>query len=174
MNVRVGAISAGAIIVLIAGCMPSSTQRYVAPPVYPPPIDCRDARFAQSDFCQHRIAPPETPLRQPLSQSSAESMQTPVVASTPVPNILNSPDTYCSYKAQCTDAEFNEVVNSLHRQWVLMPEWMKSKCTGLHTWPTVEGCILNQTVAWLNTNPKGAAPWLTSTNWLDGKPMPAN
>ena len=87
-------------------------------------------------------------------------------AGTPLPRIHNSPDTHCDYQRQCTDAEFTEVVETLKRQWGLVPEWLRSKCASNSTYPAVEQCILSETVSWLSANPSAQAPWIKPENFI--------
>ena len=87
-------------------------------------------------------------------------------AGTPLPRIQNSPDTHCDYQRQCTDSEFVEVVDTLKRQWNLMPEWLRAKCAGNSTYPAVERCILSETVPWLNDHPDAQAPWIKPENFV--------
>ena len=84
---------------------------------------------------------------------------------TPLPAIQNSPDTECKNGKQCTDEEFAGLVDSLHRQWTITPEELRSKCGGYSTYPSVEHCILAGTVTWLNKHPNGEAPWINPKNF---------
>jgi hypothetical protein len=84
---------------------------------------------------------------------------------TPLPAIQNSPDTECKNGNQCTDEEFAGLVDSLHRQWTITPEELRSKCAGYSTYPSVEHCILTGTVSWLDKHPNGEAPWINPKNF---------
>ena len=84
---------------------------------------------------------------------------------TPLPAIHNSPDTECSDHKQCTDEEFAGLVDSLRRQWTIAPEELRSKCAGYSTYPSLEHCILEGTVSWLDKHPNGEAPWINPKNF---------
>ena len=84
---------------------------------------------------------------------------------TPLPAIQNSPDTECKNGNQCTDEEFAGLVDSLHRQWTITPEELRSKCAGYSTYPSVDHCILTGTVSWLDKHPNGEAPWINPKNF---------
>ena len=84
---------------------------------------------------------------------------------TALPAIQNSPDTECKNGNQCTDEEFAGLVDSLHRQWTITPEELRSKCAGYSTYPSVEHCILTGTVSWLDKHPNGEAPWINPKNF---------
>lgn len=92
--------------------------------------------------------------------SASSGFTQPFATSTPFPPVHNSPDTECAYHRQCTDDEFVGLLESLQRQWGLTPEWLRSKCVANYTYPSIEDCILNQTVSWLNTHPHEQAPWI--------------
>jgi hypothetical protein len=85
-----------------------------------------------------------------------------------VPVIHNSPDTECEDHKQCTDDEFEDLTDSLGRQWALMPEELRSKCTANATYPPLEHCILSESVSWLAKHPSEAAPWINPKNFDTG------
>jgi hypothetical protein len=99
------------------------------------------------------------------------SLVKPVFAGTELPELHNSPDTHCNslnsddYAAQCTDAQFVEVLGDLRKQWAIVPEWLRLKCATNSTLPSMEKCIIHETETWLNTNPIGEAPWINPDNW---------
>ncbi|MGC9953638.1 MAG: tetratricopeptide repeat protein [Rhizomicrobium sp.] len=99
-----------------------------------------------------------------LKVSSIGAPHQPAAKGSPLPAIHNSPDTECDYQRQCTDSEFVSVRDSLQRQWALAPEWLRAKCVSNSTYPSIEQCILNQTVSWLNTHPNAQAPWINPDN----------
>jgi hypothetical protein len=84
----------------------------------------------------------------------------------PIPWIHNSPDTHCGYLVGCTDNQFVDLVAVLQKQWALAPEWLQRKCVSNSTFPSMENCILSETVSWLNTNPNEQAPWVNPDNFL--------
>ncbi len=84
---------------------------------------------------------------------------------TPLPAIHNSPDTECNNRQQCTGEEFAGLVDSLRRQWTITPEELRSKCAGYSTYPSLEHCILEGTVSWLDKHPNGEAPWINPKNF---------
>jgi hypothetical protein len=84
---------------------------------------------------------------------------------TPLPVIHNSPDTACNKRQQCTGEEFAGLVDSLRRQWTITPEELRSKCAGYSTYPSLEHCILEGTVSWLEKHPNGEAPWINPKNF---------
>jgi len=114
-----------------------------------------------------------------LSKQGDNDTKKPAMANTPAPPIRNTPDTECDYRRQCTEDEFVGVSDSLKKQWALTPEWLRSKCVVYSTYPSVEQCILNQTVSWLNTHPNEQAPWVNPDNFQPKqktapKPIKAN
>ncbi|HTZ60011.1 MAG TPA: YSIRK-type signal peptide-containing protein [Acidobacteriaceae bacterium] len=95
------------------------------------------------------------PLHAPASSSVA----------TPLPSVHNSTDTECDNHRQCTDDEFAGLVDSLRRQWAITPEELRSKCAVDSTYPSLEHCILTETVPWLDKHPNGAVPWINPKNF---------
>jgi hypothetical protein len=111
----------------------------------------------------------------PLMVDSAETRP-----GTPFPPIHNSPDIHCDFfvlhpnapieneterqsyyeSHLCTDEEFAKVLGTLQRQWSGVPEWLRTNCVSNSTAPSVETCILRETIIWLNTNRNGQAPWV--------------
>ena len=83
----------------------------------------------------------------------------------PLPATHNSPDTQCENGRQCTDEEFAILLDGLHRQWALTPEEIRAKCVSYTTYPTVEHCVLSETVSWLAKHPNEAAPWINPKNF---------
>jgi hypothetical protein len=118
------------------------------------------AAFRATDF--KRISVPAALKRinssLPFPKSSPSEM-------TPLPALHNSPDTECNDRKQCTDEEFAGLVDSLHRQWTITPEELRSKCAGYSTYPSVEHCILVGTVSWLEKHPNGEPPWINPKNF---------
>jgi|SRR5579859_1178174 len=102
-----------------------------------------------------RIANRYLPLRQ--------TNRSPEVPALPATH--NSPDTQCENGSQCTDEEFAILLDGLRRQWVLTPEEIRAKCVSYTTYPTVEHCVLSQTVPWLAKHPNEAAPWINPKNF---------
>jgi hypothetical protein len=79
---------------------------------------------------------------------------------TPFPTIHNSPDTTCDPGIQCSDEQFKQVLKGEMRRWELSPEWLRRECVSSETAPVLFGCMLKNTVAWLNVHPEAKAPWL--------------
>jgi hypothetical protein len=100
------------------------------------------------------------PLRKPASSPVAlpPSM-------TPLPPVHNSSDVQCGDHSRCSDAEFAGLVDSLRRQWALVPEEIRSKCAVNSTYPTLEHCVLSDSISWLAKNPTGEAPWINPKNF---------
>jgi hypothetical protein len=88
----------------------------------------------------------------------------PIIGGTQLPPIHNSVDTHCDYERQCTDDEFGRILNGLQKQWAMVPEWLRAKCISNSTFPSIENCILSQTVSWLKENPSEQAPWVNLDN----------
>jgi hypothetical protein len=89
----------------------------------------------------------------------------PASAITPLPPVHNSPDTECDDHRQCTDEEFAGLTDSLGRQWAITPEELRSRCAGYTTYPSLEHCILAESVPWMGKHPKEAAPWINPKNF---------
>ena len=89
----------------------------------------------------------------------------PPAAVTPLPAVHNSPETECDDHRQCTDEEFAGLTDSLGRQWAITPEELRSRCAGYSTYPSLEHCILAESVPWLDKHPKEAAPWINPKNF---------
>jgi hypothetical protein len=89
----------------------------------------------------------------------------PASAITPLPPVHNSPDTECDDHRQCTDEEFAGLTDSLGRQWAITPEELRSRCAGYTTYPSLEHCILAESVPWMDKHPKEAAPWINPKNF---------
>jgi hypothetical protein len=89
----------------------------------------------------------------------------PAAAITPLPPLHNSPDTECDDHRQCTDEELAGLTDSLGRQWAITPEELRSRCAGYTTYPSLEHCILAESVPWLDKHPKDAAPWINPKNF---------
>ena len=83
---------------------------------------------------------------------------------TPLPAIHNSADTECDNR-QCTDEEFAGLADNLRRQWAITPEELRSKCVGNSTYPSLEHCVLKETVSWLGKHPNGEVPWINPKNF---------
>lgn len=98
--------------------------------------------------------------RSPASQPSA-----PASAITPLPAVHNSSDTECGEHRQCTDEQFTGLLDSLGRQWAITPEELRSRCAGYTTYPSVEHCVLAESVPWLDKHPKEPAPWINPKNF---------
>lgn len=82
------------------------------------------------------------------------------MANTPMPPIRNSPDTECEAGRQCTEAEFGRELAALQRKWSAIPEEIRAACAANRTLPSIHGCILRQTLAYLNAHPNERAHWL--------------
>jgi hypothetical protein len=93
------------------------------------------------------------------------SAPAPAPAITPLPPVHNSPDTECDDHRQCTDEEFAGLTDSLGRQWAITPEELRSRCAGDTTYPSLEHCILAESVPWMDKHPKEAAPWINPKNF---------
>jgi hypothetical protein len=83
---------------------------------------------------------------------------------TPLPAVHNSADTECDNR-QCTDEEFAGLADNLRRQWAITPEELRSKCVGNSTYPSLEHCVLKETVSWLGKHPNGEVPWINPKNF---------
>jgi hypothetical protein len=88
----------------------------------------------------------------------------PIISGTALPAMMNSPDTLCAGQRRCTDAEFDNLVDGLQRQWAITPEWVRLKCRANATFPSMEQCIRHQTGSWVAENPYRQAPWLDPEN----------
>ena len=86
-----------------------------------------------------------------------------IVSGTPLPALLNSPDTQCGGR-RCSDGEFDGLMSDLERQWAITPEWIRFKCVSNSTFPAMEQCILQETKSWIGKNPNRQAPWLNPAN----------
>jgi hypothetical protein len=84
----------------------------------------------------------------------------PFVSGSQLPAMMNSTDTVCGDRRQCSDFEFNDAVDELRNQWAVTPQWVRSQCAANSTVPSMERCIVAQTRAWLNENPNRQAPWV--------------
>lgn len=86
-----------------------------------------------------------------------------IVSGTPLPALLNSPDTHCGGR-RCSDGEFDGLTSDLQRQWAITPQWIRSDCISNGTFPAMERCILQETKTWLEKNSNRQAPWLNPAN----------
>lgn len=84
---------------------------------------------------------------------------------TPLPTMHNSPDTDCGHAGQCTSGEFAGVIDGLRRQWALVPEDIRKGCAANATYPSVEHCILSQSIPWIAKHPDVAAAWINPKNF---------
>jgi hypothetical protein len=100
-----------------------------------------------------------------VQRSAPSHPPAPASAITPLPPLHNSPDTECDQHRQCTDEEFTGLTDSLGRQWSITPEELRSRCSGYTTYPSLEHCILAESVPWLDKHPKEAAPWINPKNF---------
>jgi hypothetical protein len=89
----------------------------------------------------------------------------PASSITPLPPVHNSRDTECDHHRQCTDEEFAGLADSLGRQWAITPQELRSRCGGYTTYPSLEHCILAESVPWMDKHPKEAAPWINPKNF---------
>jgi hypothetical protein len=103
------------------------------------------------------------PLRRPDATRNASSP-----ALTSLPAVHNSADTECGDRRQCSDSEFAGLVDNLKRQWALVPEEIRSKCSVNSTYPSLEHCILKESITWLAKHPNGVAPWINPKNFDTG------
>jgi hypothetical protein len=101
-----------------------------------------------------------TPQHLPDATANASSS-----AMTPLPAIHNSKDTECADRRQCSNSEFADLVDNLRRQWVLVPEEIRSKCANYLTYPPLEHCVLSDSISWLAKHPNGVAPWINPKNF---------
>jgi len=92
------------------------------------------------------------------------TMPQPFVSGMELPAMMHSFDTTCGPGRQCTDAEFDDLLGDLQRQWVITPQWVRSDCVGNSTIPSMEQCIFRQTSVWLDKNSFRQAPWLAPQN----------
>jgi hypothetical protein len=104
-----------------------------------------------------------TPLH-PFAPAPAPA-PAPASAITSLPPVHNSPDTECDDHRQCTDEEFAGLRDSLGRQWAITPQELRSGCAGYTTYPSLEHCILVESVPWMDKHPKEAAPWINPKNF---------
>lgn len=128
------------------------------------PVSRSDALAWYAKAAAQGFAPAERKIEE-LRTASTGVRQQPTEQGSPPPVIHNSLDTECDYQRQCTDSEFVGVRDSLRRQWALTPESLRVKCASNSTYPSVEKCILNQTVSWLNSHPRAQAPWANPDNF---------
>lgn len=91
-----------------------------------------------------------------------EWISPPYISGATLPAMLNSLDTTCGNRSRCTDLEFNDMVSDLQKQWAITPQWVRSECAGNATVPSMEGCIVSRTRAWLGKNANRQAPWVRS------------
>jgi hypothetical protein len=103
------------------------------------------------------------PLRSPGANRNTSS---PALIS--LPAVHNSPDTECGDRRRCSDSEFAGLTDNLRRQWALVPEEIRSKCSVHSTYPSLEHCILSESVSWLAKHPNGVAPWINPKNFDTG------
>jgi hypothetical protein len=99
----------------------------------------------------------------PRNANLGEVAPPAIVSGTPLPALLNSPDTHCEGR-RCSDGEFNGLMSDLERQWAITPQWIRSQCISNGTFPAMEHCILQETRSWLGRNPNRQAPWLNPAN----------
>jgi hypothetical protein len=77
-----------------------------------------------------------------------------------LPPIHNSPDTECDPGRQCNATEFAKQLSELKRQWPMTPQEKRAACVTNNTLPSIQGCVIRQTLAYLNEHPGERAPWL--------------
>ena len=77
-----------------------------------------------------------------------------------MPPIHNPPDTQCEAGQQCTAAEFARDLAILKAKWPAIPEEIRAACATNRTLPSIHGCILRETLFYLNAHPNERAPWL--------------
>jgi hypothetical protein len=77
-----------------------------------------------------------------------------------LPPIHNSPDTECEVGRQCSAAEFDKQMRELKRQWPMTPPEIRAACATNYTLPSMWGCVIRQTLTYLNEHPGEPAPWL--------------
>src|ERR1700749_2836193 len=65
---------------------------------------------------------------------------------TALPPVHNSADTECGDRKQCSAADFADLADNLRRQWALVPEEIRAKCSTNQTYPPLEHCILSQSI----------------------------
>ena len=109
-------------------------------------------------------------LVRPSPAVSAESSSSPVAApaspqSTSLPTLHNSPDTTCGDHRQCSDAEFAGLIEDSARQWALVPQEIKDKCATNPTYPSLEHCVLGESVPWMEKHPNDPVPWINPKNF---------
>lgn len=101
-------------------------------------------------------------LAAPHAAMEADRVPTPDISGTSLPAMLNSPDTRCGDHA-CTELQFDSLADQLQTQWSLTPDWIRFKCAGNVTIPSIESCILTQTKFWVSQNDNRQAPWASSS-----------
>jgi hypothetical protein len=77
-----------------------------------------------------------------------------------LPPVHNSPDTECEVGRQCNAAQFAKQLSDLKRQWPITPQEIRAACAANYTLPTIQGCIIRETLTYLNKHPGQRAPWL--------------
>jgi hypothetical protein len=97
-------------------------------------------------------------LAAPHAAMEADRVPTPETSGTPLPAMVNSPETQCSDHG-CSESEFEGLADQLQMQWSLTPDWIRFKCAGNVTIPSIERCILTQTAFWVSQNENRQAPW---------------
>lgn len=100
----------------------------------------------------------------PRNAFDGNDIPVPIVSGTPLPAMLNSPDTHCGDQRRCSDAEFDSVISDLQTQWAITPEPIRFPCVANSTLPSMERCILKRTESWLAENPNRQAPWVNPKN----------
>lgn len=97
-------------------------------------------------------------LAAPHAAMEADRVPTPDISGTPLPAMLNSAETRCNDHS-CSESEFEALADQLQTQWSLTPDWIRFRCAGNVTIPSIERCILKQTGFWVAQNENRQAPW---------------
>ena len=76
------------------------------------------------------------------------------------PDYKNTSDMECDAGRQCSESEFREQLESIREKWPLVPTSIKAGCVSAPTLAQLYKCIINGSVAWIQTNPGGSLDWL--------------
>jgi hypothetical protein len=118
---------------------------------------------SRSMLLLHRVSPAQK-SDPPAPPGVAPAQSSPPV-STPMPALHNSADTECADHSQCSAAEFSSLLETMQRQWALVPQDIRSKCAENVTYPTLEHCVLQTSIPWMDKHPNEPVPWINPKNF---------
>jgi hypothetical protein len=105
------------------------------------------------------VSPPKPAPIKPGASADAPS-DAVVKGTMPLPQIQNSPDTFCQVQKPCSDEEFAARLAIVEKRWALMPDSLQKGCAESSTLTLMEQCIAGQTSAWMNAHPTAETPWM--------------